>query len=120
LLLMVRRRSCAVSNHGAHRRASILRNAAKAPLFRMRVIRQSVRKRPQTMTSPTLKTIHDGGHYFEGPRWHAGKLWFVDCMARTLLSLGTSGGCEQHAKFDDDTPCGTGVLPDGTLIVLPM
>jgi sugar lactone lactonase YvrE len=66
------------------------------------------------------KTVHDGGRYFEGPRWHEGRLWFVDCMARTLLSLSTSGECEQHAKFDDDTPCGLGLLPDGTLIVLTM
>src|SRR5437764_965597 len=67
-----------------------------------------------------LTCLHDGGRYFEGPRWHAGRLWFVDCMDRTLLSLAPSGECEQHAKFDDDTPCGLGVLPDGRLIVLTM
>jgi sugar lactone lactonase YvrE len=66
-----------------------------------------------------LNTLHDGGRYFEGPRWHAGRLWFVDCMDRTLLSLSPSGKCEQHAKFDD-TPCGTGILPDGRLVVLTM
>ena len=31
-----------------------------------------------------------------------------------------SGEREQHAKFDDDTPCGTGILPDGRLVVLTM
>jgi sugar lactone lactonase YvrE len=67
-----------------------------------------------------LRCVLDGGRYFEGPRWHAGRLWFVDCMDRTLLSLAPSSECEQHAKFDDDTPCGLGVLPDGTLIVLTM
>src|SRR5436305_8425142 len=72
------------------------------------------------MTSAKPTTIHDGGRYFEGPRWHAGRLWFVDCMARTLLSLAPSGECEQHAKLDDDTPCGLGVLPDGGIIVLTM
>jgi sugar lactone lactonase YvrE len=71
------------------------------------------------MTATKLSTLHDGGRYFEGPRWHAGRLWFVDCMERTLLSLAPSGECEQHAKFDD-TPCGVGVLPDGRLIVLTM
>ena len=71
------------------------------------------------MTSPNPITIHDGGRYFEGPRWHEGRLWFVDCWARTLLSLAPSGGCEQHAKFDD-TPCGLGILPDGRLNVLTM
>jgi sugar lactone lactonase YvrE len=73
-----------------------------------------------SMTSVSLKTIHDGGRYFEGPRWHAGRLWFVDCMERTLLSTAPSGECAQHAKFDDDTPCGLGMLPDGRIIVLKM
>jgi sugar lactone lactonase YvrE len=67
-----------------------------------------------------LRVALDGGRYFEGPRWHAGRLWFVDCMARTLLSLGPTGDCEQHAAFADDTPCGLGILPDGNLIVLTM
>ena len=72
------------------------------------------------VTSAEPNCVLDGGRYFEGPRWHAGRLWFVDCMDRTLLSLAPSGECEQHAKFDDDTPCGLGVLPDGKLIVLTM
>jgi sugar lactone lactonase YvrE len=67
-----------------------------------------------------LKPVLDGGRYFEGPRWHSGRLWFVDCMERTLLSIDVSGKREQHAKFEDDTPCGLGVLPDGKLIVLTM
>ena len=73
------------------------------------------------MTTLTkLKEVLDGGRYFEGPRWHAGRLWFVDCMDRTLLSLDPSGNREQHAKFDNDTPCGLGVLPDGRIVVLTM
>ena len=67
-----------------------------------------------------LRSVLDGGRYFEGPRWHAGRLWFVDCMDRTLLSLDASGRSELHAKFEDDTPCGLGVLPDGKLVVLTM
>jgi sugar lactone lactonase YvrE len=67
-----------------------------------------------------LKCLLDGGRYFEGPRWHAGRLWFVDCMERTLLSLSPSGEREQHATFEGDTPCGTGILPDGRLVVLTM
>jgi sugar lactone lactonase YvrE len=71
-------------------------------------------------TGTKLTGVLDGGRYFEGPRWHAGRLWFVDCMERTLLSLGASAEREQHAKFDDDTPCGLGVLPDGKIVVLTM
>src|SRR6185312_3450164 len=67
-----------------------------------------------------LKTVLDGGRYFEGPRWHDGRLWFVDCMARTLLSISPSGDLREHAVIADDTPCGLGILPDGRLIVLTM
>lgn len=66
-----------------------------------------------------MKTILDGGLYYEGPRWHDGRLWFVDCMARTLLSISPAGEAREHATFDD-TPCGTGVLPDGRLVILTM
>jgi hypothetical protein len=44
----------------------------------------------------TLRCVLDGGRYFEGPRWHAGRLWFIDCMDRTLLSLSPSGEREQQ------------------------
>lgn len=66
-----------------------------------------------------MKTILDGGRYYEGPRWHDGRLWFVDTMARTLLSVSPAGDAREHASFDD-TPCGTGVLPDGRLVILTM
>ncbi len=72
------------------------------------------------MTKTKLVRVLDGGRYFEGPRWHSGRLWFVDCMNRTLLSLAPPGERQQHAKLDDDTPCGLGVLPDGKLVVLTM
>ncbi len=71
------------------------------------------------MTNNGLTTLLDGGRYFEAPRWHDGRLWFVDCMARTLLSLDLAGERREHASFDD-TPCGTGVLPDGRIVVLTM
>jgi len=67
-----------------------------------------------------LTTVLDGGRYFEGPRWHNGRLWFVDCMARTLLSISPSGELQEHAAVADDTPCGLGVLPNGDIVVLTM
>ena len=71
-------------------------------------------------TATGSRILLDNGRYFEGPRWHAGRLWFVDCFERTLLSLGPAGDREQHAKLDDDTPCGLGILPDDGVIVLTM
>jgi sugar lactone lactonase YvrE len=61
----------------------------------------------------------DGGRYFEAPRWHDGRLWFVDCMARTLLSATLADERQVESRFDD-TPCGTGILPDGRIVVLTM
>jgi sugar lactone lactonase YvrE len=72
------------------------------------------------MRESRLKTILDGGRYFEGPRWHDGRLWFVDCMARTLLSISPAGELKGHASVTDDTPCGLGVLPNGDIMVLTM
>jgi hypothetical protein len=70
-------------------------------------------------TERALTRLLEGGRYYEAPRWKDGKLWFVDTMARTLLSVGLSGKCETHATFND-TPCNTGILPDARLIVLTM
>jgi len=72
------------------------------------------------MLQAKLTTVLDGGRYFEGPRWHNGRLWCVDCLERTLLSISPSGSRERHATFSDDTPCGLGILPDGRLVVLTM
>jgi sugar lactone lactonase YvrE len=72
------------------------------------------------MLEAKLRTVLDSGRYFEGPRWREGRLWFVDCLERTLLSISPSGAYERHATFSDDTPCGLGILPDGRLIVLTM
>jgi sugar lactone lactonase YvrE len=72
------------------------------------------------MTPITPKAVLDRGRYFEGPRWHSNRLWFVDVLNRTLLSLDPSGECKKHAKIEDDTPCGLGILPDGKLVVLTM
>jgi sugar lactone lactonase YvrE len=71
------------------------------------------------VTKTGLKTLIDGGRYFEGPRWHNGRLWFVDCMTRKLMSVNLAGKQQGHATFDD-TPCGTGILPDGRIVVLTM
>src|SRR3982074_2273874 len=72
------------------------------------------------MTQFKLSRVLDGGRYFEGPRWHAGRLWFVDCMDRTMLSLAPSGEWVQPAEFEDDTPCSPVILPDGRIVVLTM
>jgi sugar lactone lactonase YvrE len=72
------------------------------------------------MGSIELRRVLEGGLYYEAPRWRAGRLWFVDCLARTLLSIDPSGRAKQHATFAEETPCGIGLLPNGRLVVLTM
>ena len=48
------------------------------------------------MTETGLATSLDGGKYYEAPRWHDGRLRFVDCLARTLLR-DLAGECRTHA-----------------------
>ena len=43
------------------------------------------------------RRLLDGGRYFEGPRWQAGRLWFVDCgpQRRTLFCLSAATSPEE-------------------------
>jgi len=71
------------------------------------------------MTPVTPKMLLDGGRYFEVRRWHAGRLWFVDCL---------NGRCSvsplpESASSTPDRRRHTvrlGILPDGRIAVLTM
>ena len=65
------------------------------------------------------RILVDGGRYFEGPRWHSGRLWVSDAILRSVFSIDPSGAREQVTKLDD-IPCGLGHLPDGELLVVGM
>ena len=66
-----------------------------------------------------LRPVLGGGGYFEAPRWHDGRLWFVDCYGPTLLSLDEAGNCATHCKLDD-IPAGMGFLPNGDVLLTGM
>jgi sugar lactone lactonase YvrE len=67
----------------------------------------------------TFRTLVPEGRYFEGPRWHAGCLWMVDSLARTLVSVGMDGHAETISKIEGISG-GMGILPDGDAIVTSM
>lgn len=71
------------------------------------------------LRATTPRILVDGGLYFEGPRWHRGRLWVSDTLARAVVSIGADGGVERQASFDD-IPCGLGFMPDGDLVALTM
>ncbi|HLI78947.1 MAG TPA: SMP-30/gluconolactonase/LRE family protein [Candidatus Binataceae bacterium] len=59
------------------------------------------------------------GKYFEGPRWHDGKLWFVDSLAMKLLRVSLDGACETVCAIPGIAG-GIGFLPNGDAVITSM
>lgn len=53
----------------------------------------------------------------EGPRWHAGKLWFCDLFARQVVVVDLHGESQTVVELTD-TPTATGWTPEGQLLVV--
>jgi sugar lactone lactonase YvrE len=72
------------------------------------------------------RTVLDGLHFGEGPRWHDGALWFSDMHDHKVLrvdvdpSSGEVDTVSTVAEVRDDEPSGLGWLPDGRLLVVSM
>jgi sugar lactone lactonase YvrE len=64
-------------------------------------------------------TLVAGLYFGEGPRWHAGRLWFSDFYAHAVKSIDESGALRIELELDDQ-PSGLGWLPDGRLLVVAM
>ena len=69
------------------------------------------------MTRATL--ICEGLYFGEGPRWHAGRLWFSDFYDHAVKSLDPAGSVRTELEIDDQ-PSGLGWLPDGRMLVVAM
>jgi len=63
--------------------------------------------------------IADGLYFGEGPRWHAGRLWFSDFYDHAVKSMDAAGSVRTELEIDDQ-PSGLGWLPDGRLLVVSM
>ena len=66
-----------------------------------------------------LKTLIEGGHFFEGPRWHEGRWWVSDFYAHTVQTVDTDGREEPVLEVEGQ-PSGLGWMPDGSLLVVSM
>jgi len=71
------------------------------------------------MAAETTRVVAEGFTYLEGPRWHAGRLWFVDFYTHTVNALNADGSIEQIAVVENQ-PSGLGWLPDGRMLVVSM
>ena len=71
------------------------------------------------MTTRQLTLVADGLHYLEAPRWHDGKLWFVDVYTKAVYSLDNDGKVNEVVKIKEQ-PSGLGWLPNGRMLVVSM
>lgn len=66
---------------------------------------------------PTI--LVDDLSFPEGPRWHAGRLWFSDMHGQRVFSVDEHGSTDTVA-FVEAQPSGLGWLPDGRMLVVSM
>ena len=65
-------------------------------------------------------TILRSGLFFgEGPRWHAGRLWYSDFYDHAVHAIDLDGNDERIVKVESQ-PSGLGWLPNGDLLVTSM
>jgi sugar lactone lactonase YvrE len=66
-----------------------------------------------------LRTLLEGGAFFESPRWHDGRWWLSDFYRHRVLTV-TEDGREDTVLEVEGQPSGLGWLPDGSLLVVSM
>ena len=75
--------------------------------------------RSVAVVSIVTETLVDGLGFPEGPRRHAGRVWFSDFHQRQVRSVGESGDVRVELE-PDDVPSGLGWDPAGHLLVVCM
>src|SRR4051812_21209942 len=71
------------------------------------------------MGARQLRTLVEGGAYFEGPRWHEGRWWVSDFYRYGVYAVDGDGREEQIAEVEGQ-PSGLGWMPDGSLLIVSM
>ncbi len=70
-----------------------------------------------TVTSNDLRILMTGLVFGESPRWHDGRLWFVDFGAQEVGAVDLHGNQELITRTPG-MPMGIGFLPDGHLLIV--
>lgn len=71
------------------------------------------------MSGNEISEVAKGFTYLECPRWHDGRLWFVDFYTFTVNAVNDDGSIEEIAVVDQQ-PAGLGWLPDGRMLIVSM
>jgi sugar lactone lactonase YvrE len=66
-----------------------------------------------------LRTLLEGGSFFESPRWHDGRWWLSDFYRHRVLTVEEDGRSEDVLEVEGQ-PSGLGWMPDGSLLVVSM
>jgi len=72
------------------------------------------------MGARELRTLVEGGSFFEGPRWHEGRWWVSDFYTHSVRTVDPSTGAEEVVMEVPGQPSGLGWLPDGSLLAVSM
>lgn len=72
------------------------------------------------MGARELRTLVEGGSFFEGPRWHEGRWWVSDFYTHTVRTVDPASGADDVVMEVPGQPSGLGWLPDGSLLVNSM
>lgn len=67
----------------------------------------------------SLDLLHDGGSFFECPRWWDGRWYVSDFYRHRVLAIAPSGEAEEIARVSGQ-PAGLGIMPDGSLLIVSM
>jgi len=63
-----------------------------------------------------VKIVVKDLHFPECPRWHDGRLWFVDFYSSCIISIAEDGSDRRIEVKVRGQPAGLGWLPDGRLL----
>ncbi|MDG4830714.1 SMP-30/gluconolactonase/LRE family protein [Solwaraspora sp. WMMD1047] len=66
------------------------------------------------------RTVAEGFHFLEAPRWRAGRLWFSDFYGHRVHSVAEDGSDLTVQAHVPGQPSGLGWLPDGRLLIVSM
>ncbi len=71
------------------------------------------------MAQRELTPFGVAAHFYECPRWHAGRWWVSDMRGGTVYSLSEDGEPRVELRIED-RPSGLGFAPDGAMLVVSM
>ncbi|SEO49607.1 SMP-30/gluconolactonase/LRE family protein [Trujillonella endophytica] len=71
------------------------------------------------MASRQLRTVLEGGRFFEAPRWHEGAWWTSDFYRHGVYRVTPDGEATRVVEVEGQ-PSGLGWLPDGSLLISSM